>query len=193
MPSYQSAAVNEYLTNSPPPYPSYSTTNNENIGANGGIFNRAGRGYPDVSAIGDNVVIFNNVAPTLSMSYFLCPLYSRGNFVTFTPETFRWVMNIFSVQNTNVRIPVGGTSAAAPAFASILNLINEERIAANKSTVGFVNPTLYANPQVLHDITSGTNPGCNTTGFSASAGWDPVTGLGTPNYPKMLELFMSLD
>jgi tripeptidyl-peptidase-1 len=102
-------------------------------------------------------------------------------------------MSIFSVPNTNVRTPVGGTSAAAPAFASILNLINEERLAANKSTVGFVNPTLYANPQVLHDITSGTNPGCNTTGFSASAGWDPVTGLGTPNYPKMLELFMSLD
>jgi tripeptidyl-peptidase-1 len=31
-----------------------------------------------------------------------------------------------------------------------------------------------------------------TDGFSAVKGWDPVTGLGTPNYPKMLEFFMSL-
>lgn len=31
-----------------------------------------------------------------------------------------------------------------------------------------------------------------TLGFEAVKGWDPVTGLGTPNYPKMLELFMGL-
>lgn len=69
---------------------------------------------------------------------------------------------------------IGGTSASAPAFASILTRINEERIAAGKGTVGFVNPTLYANPTVLHDITTGSNPGCNTNGFSAASGWDPV-------------------
>lgn len=87
---------------------------------------------------------------------------------------------------------IGGTSASSPTFASIVTRINEERIAAGKSTVGFVNPVLYANPGVLHDITSGDNPGCNTNGFSASTGWDPVTGLGTPNYPAMLKLFMSM-
>lgn len=41
------------------------------------------------------------------------------------------------------------------------------------------------------DITSGFNPGCNTKGFEAVQGWDPVTGLGTPNYPKMLEYFLT--
>lgn len=50
----------------------------------------------------------------------------------------------------------------------------------------------YANPQVFHDITTGNNPGCNTNGFSASEGWDPVTGLGTPNYPALLDVFMNL-
>lgn len=30
-----------------------------------------------------------------------------------------------------------------------------------------------------------------TAGFSASPGWDPVTGLGTPNYPRMLQHFLS--
>ncbi|KAH9031142.1 hypothetical protein EDB85DRAFT_1942122 [Lactarius pseudohatsudake] len=37
-----------------------------------------------------------------------------------------------------------------------------------------------ANP--LASITSGSNPGCNTDGFSAVAGWDPVTGLGTLDF-----------
>ena len=32
----------------------------------------------------------------------------------------------------------------------------------------------------------GNNPGCGTQGFPALAGWDPVTGLGTPNYVAML-------
>jgi tripeptidyl-peptidase I len=87
----------------------------------------------------------------------------------------------------------GGTSASTPIFASIVNRINEERIARGKNPVGFINPTLCKNPQVLNDIANGTNPGCCTVGFSAVGGWDPVSGLGTPNYPKMLDLFLSLS
>lgn len=68
----------------------------------------------------------------------------------------------------------------------------EERVAAGKGPLGFINPVLYRHPEVLNDITNGTNPGCGTEGFSAAEGWDPVTGLGTPNYPKLLELFLSL-
>ncbi|KAI0975145.1 protease s8 tripeptidyl peptidase [Xylaria arbuscula] len=86
----------------------------------------------------------------------------------------------------------GGTSMSAPIFASLLNRIIEERIKVGKGALGFVNPILYENPHVLNDITNGTNPGCGTTGFNAVKGWDPVTGLGTPNYHKMLELWLSL-
>lgn len=85
-----------------------------------------------------------------------------------------------------------GASLASPLFASVLNLINEERLAKGKSPVGFVNPVLYAHPEILNDITNGTNAGCGTYGFSAIEGWDPATGLGTPNYPKMKEFFLSL-
>lgn len=85
-----------------------------------------------------------------------------------------------------------GTSASCPTFASLLNMINERRIQAKKSPIGFVNPVLYANPQVLNDVTTGGNEGCGTAGFSSVKGWDPVTGLGTPNFPAMLKLFMSL-
>ncbi|KAI9661283.1 MAG: hypothetical protein M1821_009610 [Bathelium mastoideum] len=88
---------------------------------------------------------------------------------------------------------VDGTSAATPIFASVINRINEERLAAGKSPVGFVNPALYANPGMLNDVTTGNNLACanNTVGFTATTGWDPVTGLGTPNFPKMLQFFMS--
>lgn len=63
---------------------------------------------------------------------------------------------------------IGGTSASAPAFAAILTRINEVRLIAGKSTVGFVNPMLYANPGYLHDITTGSNPGCGTDGFAVT-------------------------
>ncbi|PYH95640.1 subtilisin-like protein [Aspergillus ellipticus CBS 707.79] len=85
-----------------------------------------------------------------------------------------------------------GSSLASPLFASVLTLINEERFAIGKGPVGFVNPVLYSHPEVLNDITNGTNAGCGTYGFSAIKGWDPASGLGTPNFPKMKELFLSL-
>jgi tripeptidyl-peptidase-1 len=85
-----------------------------------------------------------------------------------------------------------GTSASAPVLGSILTLINQERLKAGKSSIGFINPTAYAHPEVFTDVTSGNNGGCGVDGWFAVPGWDPVTGLGTPNYPKMLELWMSL-
>ena len=149
-PVYQKSAVAGYFENHNPPYPYYSTIDNKTIGANGGIYNRIGRGYPDVAAVGDNLAAF-----------FFGKMYTSG-----------------------------GTDASAPLFAAILTRINEERLAAGKKTVGFVNPILYAHPEVFHDITVGSNPGCGTDGFAVATGWDPVTGLGTPNYPAMLKLFM---
>ncbi|KAJ6567945.1 family S53 protease [Mycena vulgaris] len=79
---------------------------------------------------------------------------------------------------------VDGTSCSAPTFASIISLLNDQLVAAGKAPLGFLNPFLYSatGRAALHDVTSGTNPGCNTNGFSARAGWDPVTGLGTPNF-----------
>jgi tripeptidyl-peptidase-1 len=88
---------------------------------------------------------------------------------------------------------VYGTSASAPVFASIISMINNERLHAGKGRVGFVNPTLYAHANVLRDIASGANEGCGVSeAFRASAGWDAVTGLGSPDYERMRRLFMSL-
>lgn len=88
---------------------------------------------------------------------------------------------------------VFGTSASAPVFASIISLINNERLHSGKRRVGFVNPALYAHAKVLRDVASGANEGCGVSeAFRASTGWDAVTGLGSPDYERMLRLFMSL-
>ncbi|KAI0066344.1 subtilisin-like protein [Artomyces pyxidatus] len=82
---------------------------------------------------------------------------------------------------------VDGTSCASPIFASVVSLLNDQLVAAGKPVLGFLNPFLYSTgASALNDITSGSNPGCNTNGFTATAGWDPVTGLGTPNFAKLL-------
>lgn len=57
-PQYQAAAVAQYFAAHDPGYPYYESIDNNSIGAHGGIYNRIGRGYPDVAAIGDNVLIF---------------------------------------------------------------------------------------------------------------------------------------
>ncbi|KAF8880770.1 peptidase S8/S53 domain-containing protein [Infundibulicybe gibba] len=89
---------------------------------------------------------------------------------------------------------VFGTSAAAPVVASILTLVNDARITAGKSPIGFINPTIYsaAFKGAFNDITAGANAGCGTPGFSAAPGWDPVTGLGTPNFPKLVQQWLEL-
>ncbi|KAJ3546551.1 hypothetical protein NM688_g5505 [Phlebia brevispora] len=78
-----------------------------------------------------------------------------------------------------------GTSISAPIFASMIALINAERLAAGKTVLGWLNGFLYANPGAFVDIVSGSNPGCNTDGFPATPGWDPVTGLGTPIFDRL--------
>ncbi|KAF7594152.1 hypothetical protein BBP40_010001 [Aspergillus hancockii] len=79
-----------------------------------------------------------------------------------------------------------------PIFGAIINRIIDEHLALGKGPVGFINPVLYKTPSVLNDITNGSNPGRGTDGFSTAPGWDPATGLGTPNYPRMLKLRLDL-
>ncbi|KAI1789321.1 family S53 protease-like protein [Ganoderma leucocontextum] len=98
----------------------------------------------------------------------------------------------FAVNIAKTFEAVSGTSASSPTFASIVALLNDQRLNAGKAPLGFLNPLLYSSAaSAFNDITSGSNPGCNTTGFPALAGWDPVTGLGTPDFNKLLSIVMS--
>ncbi len=100
--------------------------------------------------------------------------------------------------------------------AGIISLHNDYLLSVGKAPLGFLNPWLYAAYDVgllgLNDITSGSNPGCGTEGFSATAGWDPVrparlsihfrgwlifgsavTGLGTPDFLNLLATLDYID
>ncbi|KAJ5683613.1 Peptidase S8/S53 subtilisin/kexin/sedolisin [Penicillium macrosclerotiorum] len=129
-----------------------------------GLFNPKGRAFPDVAAQGENYAI-----------------YERG-YIT----------------------KVDGTSCSSPAFAGVVALLNDARIKAQQPPMGFLNPWLYgAGRSALNDITTGGSTGCTGNGrfsgpsnggpvvpyasWNATQGWDPVSGLGTPNFAKMVK------
>ncbi|HTT63146.1 MAG TPA: S53 family peptidase [Bryobacteraceae bacterium] len=74
---------------------------------------------------------------------------------------------------------VGGTSAVAPLWAGLIARINQKL----GTPTGFLNPLLYSQlSNAMNDITSGTNDITGEIGgYAAQAGWDPCTGLGSPN------------
>jgi len=85
---------------------------------------------------------------------------------------------------------IGGTSAGAPALASVLTLVNA-RLAAvpGFDGLGHVLPAVYRlaaeqarglRPAVFRDIVSGTNALPGSIGFPATAGFDLATGWGAP-------------
>jgi kumamolisin len=80
---------------------------------------------------------------------------------------------------------VGGTSAVAPLFAGLIACLNQQL----GTPVGFLNPLLYsqlANANALNDITTGNNDITGRIGgYSAGPGWDPCTGVGSPNGTAM--------
>ncbi|KAH8995547.1 subtilisin-like protein [Lactarius hatsudake] len=92
----------------------------------------------------------------------------------------------------NAGMFVEGTSYSAPTVAGIISLLNDYLITNGRPPLGFLNIRLYDDGIAgLNDIASGSNPGCDTDGFSAVPGWDPVTGLGTPDFEKLQNIFMT--
>jgi tripeptidyl-peptidase-1 len=89
---------------------------------------------------------------------------------------------------------VFGTSASAPIVGSLLTLINQRLALGGKPAVGFINPIIYKNQHAFNDVTSGSNSNkdCKTPGFNAVPGWDPVTGVGAPDYLRLLDVFMGM-
>ena len=91
-----------------------------------------------------------------------------------------------------------GTSAAAPLWAGFMALANEQAAASGKPRVGFANPALWAigrggtSPTCFHDITSGNNfNSTNPNLYSAVAGYDLVTGWGTPNGKDLIDALVA--
>ena len=88
-------------------------------------------------------------------------------------------------------LPVGGTSAVAPLWAGLIALINQQL----GRRVGFINPKIYALPAgapAFQDITQGNNRVSSSqysnVGYDAATGWDPCTGLGSPNGVELAKI-----
>ncbi|KAF8185566.1 family S53 protease [Mycena galopus ATCC 62051] len=80
---------------------------------------------------------------------------------------------------------IGGTSCASPIFASFIALVNDRLIAAGKPVLGFLNPVLYSTGKGgLDDVAVGRR--FCIDGWNSIAGWDPVSGLGTPDFAGMM-------
>ena len=84
-------------------------------------------------------------------------------------------------QTTCLANEYGGTSFAAPMWAGFIALVNQQLVANGDATIGFINPTIYAQNITssyttdFHDITSG-----KSGSYSAVTGYDLVTGWGSP-------------
>jgi hypothetical protein len=96
------------------------------------------------------------------------------------PNTGAWIADTYNLDPSNPFEVVGGTSLSAPAWAALLALVDQGRAATGQSALNTTSPTevqqaLYSLPQSDYNvITSGSN------GYSAAAGYNLVTGLGTP-------------
>jgi tripeptidyl-peptidase-1 len=88
-------------------------------------------------------------------------------------------------------IAVAGTSAEPPIIGAIITLVNDARLAAGKLPVAKV--AIYSDGfrGAFRDIVSGSNAGCRTDGFESVERWN-FSGLGTPNFEKLPDLWMSL-
>jgi len=98
--------------------------------------------------------------------------------------------------------PVAGTSASTPLWGGIITLLNNDRITAGKTPLGYVNQVIYemfyadSNMYFNNQFAWGNNPGgCPTNmGFNAKAGhWTPLTGCGSPKFAAIRKYIANLN
>jgi hypothetical protein len=112
-----------------------------------------------------------------------------------TPDVAMTADNIFIVGDNGMDETVGGTSAAAPAWAAFTALANQQAAVHGLPSVGFANPLIYgagksaSYPTAFNDITTGNNFwALSLTNFPAVPGYDLCTGWGTPTGDNLIDL-----
>ncbi|HEV2400497.1 MAG TPA: Ig-like domain repeat protein [Candidatus Sulfotelmatobacter sp.] len=107
-------------------------------------------------------------------------------------------------------LAVGGTSASSPAFAGVMALVNQ-KTGERQGNANYILYKLAAQqPTAFHDVTTGSNvmpcvrgtPNCTTsiagdaygvlTGYSATAGYDRATGLGSVDVNNLVTKWTSV-
>jgi subtilase family serine protease len=80
---------------------------------------------------------------------------------------------------------IGGTSEGSPDWAGLV--ADLDQLAGHP--IGLLNPYLYALGAAgigFHDITVGNNSLNGVPGYSATPGWDPASGWGTPDLGQLI-------
>lgn len=77
---------------------------------------------------------------------------------------------------------IGGTSAVAPLWAALIALFAQ----STGRRFGQIQPLLYSRTAGFHDVTTGNNGT-----YRAATGWDPCTGLGSPDGTALLAAIKS--
>lgn len=113
-----------------------------------------------------------------------------------SPDVAMVASNVLIVLNS-ISSKVGGTSIAAPLWAGVTALINQQASQHGLPPVGFLNPALYGigmGPgyhSCFHDVTVGNNFSPTSPGeFSAEPGYDLCTGWGTPAGQSLIDALM---
>ncbi len=114
-------------------------------------------------------------------------LSARGPDVAYNAAIDGGVLVVYGGFGSPVFFIVGGTSAGSPQWAGIAALANQARASAGKGPIGDLNPTLYAiyhsarYSTDFHDLTVGNDQLVGSSvGFSAGAGYDVASGIGSP-------------
>ncbi|KAF8258774.1 hypothetical protein EI94DRAFT_1814614 [Lactarius quietus] len=117
-------------------------------------------------------------------------------------------MRLFQISGSSSEAIIFMVCPAPEAAVSLTSLHRRSMFYMLKKKSNINNGTSYSTPSParlseslavqqpsssMNDITSGSNPGCNTPGFSAIGGWDPVTGLGTPDFLNLQTLTDLMD
>jgi subtilase family serine protease len=111
------------------------------------------------------------------------------------PNTGFAVYDTVRYQGQSGWFQVGGTSAGAPQWAALFAIANSTRAAGGKATLSSTDTAVYNVAKAnlssdFHDITSGTNGTCGTL-CTAGAGYDYVTGLGSPQAKNIIPALVS--
>jgi subtilase family serine protease len=111
------------------------------------------------------------------------------------PDVSMVADDIFVIANNGSDYFAGGTSAAAPLWAGLTALINQQLAAHAQPPEGFFNPALYAIAKgpnyssCFHDVTVGNNTNLfSSRQFFATTGYDLCTGWGTPIGAALINL-----
>ena len=113
-----------------------------------------------------------------------------------TPDVALTADNVYVAYGKGSWASFGGTSCAAPLWAAVAALMNQQATMNGRPAVGFMNPAIYALCQsstyaaAMHDITTGNNTSSSSpNNFYAVAGYDLCTGWGTPGGQALITAF----